>query len=213
MIGVFGGTFDPIHYGHLRPVAQVAATLSLPQVRFIPAAAPPHRAAPCASAAHRLRMVELAVADNAGFVVDDRELRRTGASYTVDTLASLRAEFAGVPFGLILGSDAFLGLPTWHRWQEILALAHLIVMLRPSAAPPEIPAWARDRVVSEPLALRETAAGRVIMQAVTPVALSASEIRRRLAVGESVEGMLPSAVLEYIRINHLYQTGKEHDAA
>lgn len=211
MIGVYGGTFDPIHYGHLRPVGEVAASLALPETRFIPAAVPPHRSAPGASAAHRLRMVELALADLPGFRADDRELRRGGPSYTIDTLASLRAEFASAPLGLILGSDAFLGLPTWRRWRDILALAHLIVMTRPGYDQAEVPAWARPHLVADRTALGAGVAGGILVQVVSPVPVSASEIRRRLAHGEPVEGMLPPAVLDYIRVNRLYQ--KEHDAA
>jgi nicotinate-nucleotide adenylyltransferase len=214
MIGIFGGTFDPIHYGHLRPVTEVADALGLQQVRFVPAAAPPHRPPPIASAADRLRMVELAVAGRAVFRVDDRELRRSGPSYTVDTLTSLRAELGATPFGLIIGMDAFLGLSTWHRWEALPSLAHLIVMQRPGweLLGGGVPAWARDRVASEAAALRRQPSGYVWLQAVTPQSISASAIRAALAQGESVDALLPAPVLDYILAHHLYPTLKEHDA-
>lgn len=130
-IGIFGGMFDPIHYGHLRTAFELLQSLDLEEVRFIPCGDPPHRADTFADAAFRLHMVRLATMAEPGFTVDDRELRRQGPSYSVDTLASLRGEFPGRSLCLITGMDAFLGLPGWHRWDEILDFAHIVVAHRP----------------------------------------------------------------------------------
>lgn len=204
MIGIFGGTFDPIHYGHLRPVAEVARALALTEVRFIPAGTPPHRARPVADATHRRRMVELALQDQASFRVDDRELRRAGPSYTVDTLSSLRAELGNAPLCLIIGMDAFLGLPTWHEWQRLFAQAHIAVMHRPGWDMQALPAWAVDRLCTEPARLRQTDAGCVWLQAVTPQDISASAIRARRARGLPIAGLVPPTVADYIDQHQLY---------
>src|SRR5579884_1723014 len=130
-IGLFGGTFDPIHYGHLRTAFELWQELRLAEVRFMPTGSPPHREQPLASAELRLRMVQAAVADQQAFVVDDREVRRTGISYSVDTLTELRGEYPDRSLCLLLGMDAFLGLPNWHRWRDLLDLAHVCVATRP----------------------------------------------------------------------------------
>ncbi|MDE2052430.1 MAG: nicotinate-nucleotide adenylyltransferase, partial [Gammaproteobacteria bacterium] len=130
-IGLFGGTFDPIHYGHLRTAFELWQELRLAEVRFLPTGSPPHREQPLADAELRLRMVQAAVADQPAFVVDDREVRRTGISYSVDTLTELRAEYPDRSLCLLLGMDAFLGLPNWHRWRDLLGLAHIVVAHRP----------------------------------------------------------------------------------
>ena len=130
-IGIFGGTFDPIHYGHLRTALELKALLDLDKVHFVPCANPPHRTAPMSDGALRLRMVEAAIRGEPGFVADDRELKRAGVSYTIDTLASFRAELPGRSLCLLLGMDAFLGLPQWRRWRELTTLAHIVVAHRP----------------------------------------------------------------------------------
>jgi len=125
-IGVFGGEFDPIHNGHLRTAFELWQELRLTEVRIVPTGSPPHREPPYASAELRLHMVRAAIADQPAFMVDDRETRRTGMSFSVDTLTELRAEFPNRSLCLLLGMDAFLGLPNWHRWREILDLAHVV---------------------------------------------------------------------------------------
>jgi nicotinate-nucleotide adenylyltransferase len=188
-VGVFGGTFDPIHYGHLR---------------FIPAAAPPHRPPPQASAAQRLAMVELAIRGLPGLRADDRELQRGGLSYTVLTLESLRAELGKTPLCLLIGADQFRSFETWHRWQEIPALAHLVVLNRPGTLFGTLPAWARARACEDFRFLREAPAGQLAFLSVSPQDISATRIRAALARGESVQGLLPEAVLDYIRTNQVY---------
>ncbi|HEV7448137.1 MAG TPA: nicotinate-nucleotide adenylyltransferase, partial [Steroidobacteraceae bacterium] len=130
-IGLFGGTFDPIHYGHLRTAFELWQELRLSEVRFMPTGSPPHREQPYAAPELRLAMVKAAVASQPAFVVDDREIRRTGVSYSVDTLTEVRNEFPDRSLCLLLGMDAFLGLPNWHRWRELLDLAHIVVAHRP----------------------------------------------------------------------------------
>lgn len=203
-VGVFGGTFDPIHYGHLRPAQEALEKLALAEVRFIPAAQPPHRPPPVASPEQRLAMVELAIRGRPGFRVDDRELRRGGPSYTVLTLESLRTEQAASPLCLLIGMDQFLGFESWRRWQEIPELAHIVVLSRPGAAPGSLPAWARGRETENIAELQQTAAGRLVFLAVSPQDMSATRIRAALAQGDPVAGMLPEAVLEYIQVNHIY---------
>ena len=204
-IGVLGGTFDPIHYGHLRPAQEVRRALGLGEIRLIPAAHPPHRQPPLADAAQRLRMAELAVAGFPGFRVDDREVRRGGPSYTVLTLESLRVEFGTQPLCLLLGVDAFLDIETWHQWSRLPELAHLVVMQRPGwQVPAPWPAWAAPRLARDPRALAGASAGHVYFQAVTPQDISATQLRAAIGRGESVEAQLPPAVWDYIRANRIY---------
>jgi nicotinate-nucleotide adenylyltransferase len=204
MIGIFGGTFDPIHYGHLRPAQEAVQKLALAELRFIPAAQPPHRPPPLASAAQRLAMVELAIRGLPGLRADDRELQRGGSSYTVLTLESLRAELGKTPLCLLIGADQFRSFETWHRWQEIPALAHLVVLNRPGTLFGALPVWARARVCEDFRFLREAPAGQLAFLSVSPQDISATRIRAALARGESVQGLLPEAVLDYIRINQVY---------
>lgn len=205
-LGLFGGTFDPVHYGHLRPAAEVLDALAWEEMRFVPAALPPHRPAPVASAEQRLQMLRLALTEFPRFSVDDREIRRGGVSYMAPTLESLRAEMGNRPLCLVLGVDAFLGLPTWHRWREIPDLAHLVVLTRPGFALGDLPDWAQGRCCAEGEALARVPAGRLLFLAVKPQNISATAIRAALAQGQdpSVLDVLPQAVRAFICQNHLY---------
>jgi nicotinate-nucleotide adenylyltransferase len=206
VIGVLGGTFDPIHFGHLRPALEVYELLALAELRFIPCHVPPHRAAPDTPARHRLAMVGLAIAGVAGFRVDRRELDRTGPSYTVDTLRELREEIgAECPLLLIMGMDAFAGLHTWHRWDEIPALAHVVVAHRPgSTAAPDAPYLGLAPAAESPEILRGRPAGLVFFQPVTQLDISATSIRECLRAGHSPRYLLPDAVCRYIAEQGLY---------
>ena len=207
-IGVLGGTFDPIHIGHLRGAIEVAEQFALDQLRLLPNARPPHRGAPQVAAADRLAMVACAVADVPLLQVDDRELRRDAPSYSIDTLESLRAELASEDqLFLLLGWDAFCGLPTWHRWEALLDHCHILVLQRPDADS-EAPEALRDllaaRSVSDPLALQGPG-GQIAFVWQTPLAVSATQIRAQLASGKSVRFLVPDAVLAYIHAHGLYR--------
>jgi nicotinate-nucleotide adenylyltransferase len=210
MIGVFGGTFDPIHFGHLRPALEVAEALALREMRLVPTHVPPHRQAPVASAAQRLAMVRLAVAGEAGLVVDTRELERAGPSYMVDTLASLRVELGSEPLCLVLGADAYLTLESWHRWQELLELAHLVITYRPgwrldtATASEALTRLWREHGVASREQLDARPAGTLWLQPVTQLDISATRIRAMLAAGHNPRYLLPDDVLAYIRTQNLY---------
>ena len=207
-IGVLGGTFNPIHIGHLRSALEVAEQLGLDELRLIPNARPPHREAPQVSAAERLAMVEQAVVGVPMLTVDDRELKREQPSYSIDTLESLRAELAVEDqLFLLLGWDAFCGLPTWHRWEELLDHCHILVLQRPDADS-EAPQALRDvlaaRSVSDPQAMVGPS-GQIAFVWQTPLAVSATQIRNLLASGKSVRFLVPDAVLAYINARGLYR--------
>ncbi|BAU47182.1 nicotinic acid mononucleotide adenylyltransferase [Sulfurifustis variabilis] len=210
MIGILGGTFDPIHYGHLRPAQDAARQLGLTELRLVPAATPPHRRRPVAHAAQRLRMVELAVAEFPGLAVDDREIRRGGLSYTVPTLESVRAEIGTTPLCLLLGTDAFRDIESWHRWSRLPELAHLVVLGRPGFPAPDaadLPVWARKRLVAGPGELRTRSAGGLLFLEVEPHDVSATRIRAAIARGETPPAeWLPASVLDYIRRNGIYRS-------
>jgi nicotinate-nucleotide adenylyltransferase len=201
-MGIFGGTFDPIHYGHLRTAFELREALKLEEVRFLPTGNPPHREQTQASAEERLAMVRAAVEGQAGFTVDDRETRRSGLSYSVDTLGELRAEFPQRAICLLLGMDAFLGLPNWHRWREILELAHVIVAHRPGwKAPTQGPLGEAmvDRGTGSVRDLHEATAGRIFVHAVTQLEISSTELRALIARGRDPRYLIPDRVCELLR--------------
>ena len=207
-IGVLGGTFDPVHIGHLRGGLEVAELMQLDELRLTPNARPPHRDTPQVSALDRLAMVECAVAGVATLVVDARELQRDKPSYTIDTLELMRAELAAQDqLFLLLGWDAFCGLPTWHRWEELLQHCHILVLQRPDAdsEPPDaLRNLLAARSVSDPLALKGPG-GQIAFVWQTPLAVSATQIRQLLASGKSVRYLVPDAVLAYIDAHGLYR--------
>jgi nicotinate-nucleotide adenylyltransferase len=207
VIGVFGGTFDPVHHGHLRLAVEMAEALDLRELRLFPAGMPPHRAAPVASAADRLAMLEAAVAGSPTLVVDRRELHRQGPSYTVDTLGSLRAEHPRDPLCLCLGMDAFRALDTWNRWREIPRLAHLAVARRPGGRPPArgpVAELLASAGTTDVMDLGRRLAGAVILVDVPPLAIAATRIRSLLAAGRDPRWLLPDPVLTLIRERGLY---------
>ena len=214
-IGILGGTFDPIHYGHLRLATAVQSALGLAQVHVIPSGVPPHREAPCASPEDRLAMAQLGCAEFPGLEPDDREVRRAGPSYTVVTLQELHNEDRNRPLALLLGTDALQGLAGWHRWQQLFTLAHLVVVERPGTsfdvaalAPPLREQWER-RLTTDPARLARQLAGSIVRVPVAPQPISATAIRAALERGAAgraeVAGLLPAAVLAYIERNQLYR--------
>lgn len=209
-LGIFGGTFDPVHFGHLRLAEEAVESLGLAGIRWIPAGQPKHRAAPGVASAHRLRMVERAVADNPRFTVDAAEVE-SGASYTVPTLERLRGELgAERPLVLLLGADAYAGLAGWHRWQDLFGLAHIAVTHRPGYAidaaslPPALAAEHERRFRPDDAAFTTSPAGCIRGFAMTPLTISATDIRDRLQTGRSVRYLLPQPVIDYIQTHRLY---------
>ncbi len=207
MICILGGTFDPVHFGHLRPALDVQQALGIACVHLLPCRLPPHRAVPLATAEQRLELLQLAVADEPALEIDERELHRDGPSYMVDTLESLRAEKGNEPVCLALGMDALLDLEHWHRWQDIPALCHLVVMQRPGSPWPQQGAladWVNTARVTDVSVLDESVAGCVIGVPVTQMAVSSTQIRDLLAAGQSPRYLLPDAVLNRIRQEKWY---------
>jgi nicotinate-nucleotide adenylyltransferase len=213
-LAILGGTFDPLHDGHIGLAEDVARGLRLDSVVLMPTGDPPHRAPPGASAPHRVAMVGAGIEGHSRLALDTREAVRTGKSYTVDTLQELRTEHPRRPLAVIVGADAFLGLPSWHRWKELFDLAHVIVVARPgvvldaSHLPGALRAPWDARFSADAAALRARVAGAIVQQSITPRDISASAIRAQLARGEpgarAVSGLLPPAVLAYIRRHRLY---------
>lgn len=210
----YGGTFDPVHAGHLAIARAAAAAFGVP-VTLAPAADPPHRPPPGAAAAHRARMLELAVAGDPRLRVDLRELHRPGPSWTVDTLRGLRAELAAdAPLALLLGADSFRSLPQWHQWREILSLAHLVVASRGDepvdrGLPPELAAATEGRWCDSPAALAAAAGGRILALRQPLHPQSASAVRAAIAAGDpGWQGMVPPAVAGYILRHGLYGAGQ-----
>lgn len=215
-IGLLGGTFDPIHFGHLRLAQEACNALALAGVRLIPAGRPPHRGVPGSTAEDRLAMARLAAQGNPAFEVDDGEVRSAQKSYTILTLERLRAALGSrQPLVLILGADAFEGLPSWHRWQDLFSLTHIAVANRPGYAPhgrrwpgtlsPELDQACYNRLITDPMRLRAQAGGLVIPFDMTPLAISASLIRDLVRTGASPRYLLPDSVLDYIGLHHLYE--------
>ena len=211
-IGIFGGTFDPIHYGHLRTAFELLQTLRFEEVRFIPCGDPPHRGVTFAPATLRLDMVRLATGNEPGFVVDDRELRREGPSYSVDTLDSLRKEFPGRSLCLITGMDAFLALPTWHRWDEILDFAHIIVAHRPGWLAPDEGALGEilaERRTGNQKDLHDKRKGSIYVHAVTQLEIASTEIRSLVAGGYDPRYLMPDSVRDAIIESSCYTNASQ----
>ncbi len=197
-LAIFGGTFDPVHLGHLS-VAWEASELLDADVRLMPASVPPHRPAPTASAAQRVAMLRAALQGQSRLTLDTRELEREGPSYTIDTLLELRAEQGDRPLVLLIGADAFAGLPSWHRWRELFDLAHIGVLSRPgveAVLPDELQREIADRRVDEAAAWRHASAGKVIQLEVTPLEISATRIRELLASGREPRYLLPAGLFD-----------------
>jgi len=200
-IGLFGGTFDPIHYGHLRTAFELWQSLKLAEVRFLPSGSPPHRNETMASAELRLAMVKAAVADQPAFVVDDREVRRSGLSYSVDTLTELRNENPERSLCLLLGMDAFLGLPSWHRWRDLLELTNVVVVNRPGWKAPlsgPLGEVLVDRGTGSIRDLHDQKAGRIYVHAVTQLEISSTELRQQLVAGRDPRYLVADPVRRII---------------
>lgn len=205
MIGIFGGTFDPVHYGHLRSALEVKELFKLSEVRMIPSSVPPHRSQPKASAAQRLQMLKLAINNRPGLVIDTRELDRPGRSFMVETLRSLQADFPTQPLLLFVGCDAYNGLTTWHQWQRLFEYAHIVVMTRPGFVSQIQNDFINARATGDKEKLQQSVAGKLFFQPVTQLDISATAIRKMIAENRNPGFLLPDAVLDYIRCNKLYE--------
>jgi len=208
-VGMFGGTFDPVHLGHLRSGVEISECLQLDRLHMIPAPQPPLRGQPQVSAQDRLALLEAGVKDTPGLIADGRELRRQGPSYSTLTLAELREEYGGTArLVMMLGQDAFLRLADWHQPEQLFALAHVVVVARPGYQPN------RSAALKELIGLREVDSVASMMKAPkgkllaltlpTPMGISATDIRQRLAEHRSVRYLLPEAVEEQIHARQLY---------
>jgi len=212
MIGIYGGTFNPVHYGHLRTALEVREIFNLAQLKLIPCRLPPHRNEPEVSAALRLEMLRLAIDSVSGLQTDSRELEREGPSYTLDTLRDLRQELgSSLPLLLFVGADAFAGLERWHQWQQLFDFTHIVVMTRPGFSVPQLTDFFRQRLVSEQAALASSPAGCLFFQAVTLLDISATQIRNIIAAGRNPQFLLPDASLELIRQHQLYRAAPIND--
>lgn len=207
---LFGGTFDPVHYGHLKPVEVLAGQVGLNKVTLLPNNVPPHRPQPEASPEQRIEMVRLAIAGNTLFDLDRREMQRDTPSWTIETLAELRAERgAEQPLAFIIGQDSLLSLHKWHRWQELLTLCHLLVCRRPGYAikmeTPDLQRWLEDHQTFSAASLHQIPCGKVFLAETPLIPVSATEIRTRLHQGQSCDDLLPPAVSAYISDAGLYR--------
>ncbi|MCU7940743.1 MAG: nicotinate-nucleotide adenylyltransferase [gamma proteobacterium symbiont of Bathyaustriella thionipta] len=209
-IGIYGGTFDPVHYGHLRPNLELCEIFALDHVRFIPAFAPPHREAPQTPAEQRLEMVAQAIEAESRFVLDDREIKRGGPSYTLDTLKSLRQDYPDNPLCLLMGMDAFAAIDCWYHWQELLDYAHIIVSQRPETDFHASEQWSTavqalyEQHQAERKAISQTLCGKIRLEPVTQLSISATDIRNRLKNKQSIRFLMPEPVINLIKYYNLY---------
>jgi nicotinate-nucleotide adenylyltransferase len=208
-IAILGGTFDPIHFGHLRPALELSQ-MGFDEVRLMPCHVPAHREMPHCSAMQRLAMVELAVKNEPRLVVDKRELERAGDSFMVDTLTEMRVELGTqVSLNLVMGMDAFLGLPSWRQWERLAELANIVVTERPGSEMPSGGVMARflkARQVTSVEALCEASSGRVLLQPLPLLDISATRIRALIDSGQSARYLLPESVWDYIEQHRLYRS-------
>jgi len=210
-IGILGGTFDPIHFGHLRSALELYQALDLAEVRLVPCFQPVHRKMPVASPSQRLAMAMIAVESEPALRVDNREIERKGPSYTIDTLESLRAELPNTPLCLIMGIDALLSFPSWHRWQDILGLAHLLIAHRPQYQLPSTGIVAdllKERLKHQAIDLHQSLSGHILLHPVTPLEISATEIRKQFAMEGNPRYLLPNSVYNYIKEHGTYSISR-----
>lgn len=207
VIGIFGGAFDPVHVGHLRTGFELLTLLQLERLHWVPTGDPRHREPAIAEAALRVRMLQAALQDESRFVLDLRELQRVGPSYTLDTLSEFRAEWPEASLCLILGMDAFLSLPQWHRWRELLTFAHLVVAHRPGWQPPEhgpLATLLDECRTLRAVDLQTTSSGKVYVHAVTALDIASRELRRIVLAGEDPRYLVPESVRRIILDSRCY---------
>ncbi len=213
LVGIFGGTFDPIHYGHLRVAEEVIEAVGLHKMYFIPAGVPRLRYAPIASPQHRAEIVRIAIQGNSRFILDEREIYRDGVSYSVDSLRELKQELGKkVILCFVIGADAFIKLDEWNSWRELFNLCHFIIAARPGhvftsnhdVLPKELKEKCSQRWVSSVDSLRSATSGLIFVAPTTMLDISATIIRARIAAGKSVRYLIPDAALSHIAASQLY---------
>ncbi|GAA5219213.1 nicotinate-nucleotide adenylyltransferase [Corallincola platygyrae] len=206
-IGLLGGTFDPIHIGHLRPALDIKQAIGLDKLLLLPNHVPPHRDTPRATSAQRKKMVELAISGIVGLSVDDRELKHDKPSYTVDTLAELRADYPEASISFLMGMDSLRSLPSWHRWHELLDLAHIVVSHRPGWKPPTDGEAAEllANYSAKPEVIREKKAGHIILVNAPQIDISSTRIRHLIKHHQDTSFLMPDAVKQYIEQLSLYR--------
>jgi len=206
-IGILGGTFDPIHFGHLRTALELQQILNLSEIRFIPCQTPVHKATVYASAEDRLMMLKFATKIQDTFIVDPREINRSSPSYMFETLQSLREEFPDRPLLMLLGSDAFKDLPSWHQWEQLLDFCHIVVALRPGYRlnlSDDMQQYLKQNTLTDAKALEDEYHGGIYVQTITALDISATMIRTQISAGFSPRFLLPETVLAYIGAQKLY---------
>jgi len=207
VVGIFGGTFDPVHHGHLRTAYELKQTFDIERIHFIPASQPPHRSQPEASVELRLKMLEAAVGGEPGCIVDRREIDRDGMSYSIDTARSLREDYPRHALCLLLGMDAFLGLPAWHQWEDLFGLVNVIVARRPGAELPgagELGRLLEARRIEPDADTVWHASGQIIIHEVTQLEISATELRNSIRHGVAPKYLVPDAVWDVIQSSGCY---------
>jgi nicotinate-nucleotide adenylyltransferase len=213
MIGIFGGTFNPVHWGHIRTALDIKNVLQLSEMLLIPCGIPPHRELPDVSSDVRLAMLKAAIEGTAGLKIDERELKRAGPSYTVDTLQSFSDELPDESMALCVGADAFLKLHSWHQWERLFDFAHIVVAYRPGwpidAIKQQVPNefWnaIEKRWVQNPIDLKQKSAGFIFQHSVTKIEISSSNVRYRVANQKLISELVPKGVAEIILQKKLYR--------
>ena len=212
-VAFMGGTFDPIHNGHLRTALEIRQLLDLDEIRLIPCHIPVHREQPGSSSQQRLEMIKLAIEGEPGLSVDDRETRTSEPSYSIKTLESLRQELGPqTSVSMVLGMDSFLTLPSWHRWQEFLELAHIVVVQRPgweTVPEHQLENWSRRYRVQNSEVIRSTPCGSLLMHRLTPLEISATQIRELIRTNQSPRYLIPDQVWKHIRELGLYESNND----
>jgi nicotinate-nucleotide adenylyltransferase len=209
-IGIFGGAFDPIHFGHLRSAFELLHRLPLAKIHFLPYRIPVHKANTLASTTHRLAMLRLAIQNEPAFCYDETEISRNSPSYMLDTLVSLHQQWPTTPLCVILGADAFNHLPTWHQWEKLITYCHFIVIERPNLRlkfeqNADLQKFLQQHRVDDSLFLMQNTFGSILTHRVSQLDISSTMIRQMLQQGQSPRYLLPEAVLDYIHQNQLYQ--------
>ncbi len=205
MIGIYGGTFDPVHFGHLRTAVEVKEVFDLEKLLLLPSHQPPHRDTPGASSKMRLEMLRLAIKNQSGLEIDTREIDRKGPSYMVDSLQSLRLDYQQQPILLFMGVDAFSGLTGWHRWQTLFDYAHIVVMNRPDSKKSVLSEMLKAKRVDDRQQLKQSLYGKLYFQKVTQLEISASQIREVFFNQKNPAYLLPEEVISFIYQHKLYQ--------